>query len=159
MIEPFEYEKTKSQVEMRDSTVKSDSLETSPLDSQLRILNNFKAKDEHQTFLEGQRPFTDSFQKEVGRVKEGNSHKSFYQDEAIAARGSMVSDYDVVGSSVSGRETASVLISKYLDSQVSYVPPQMVTVNGIDNLRTTEPVLQPGITFIDSRRNMAARLQ
>jgi len=160
MIEPFEYEKTVSQVNMREGAVKNDLLDVSTLDKPLHKLNNFKRKAEHASFLEVQKPFTESFQKEVGRVKEGNKNKAFFQDESIATRGSMVSGYDTREmKGVVDRENASVLISRYLDSEVGYVPPVMETVDSIANLRASEPVLVPGISFIDSRKNMATQFQ
>lgn len=160
MIEPFEYENTKSQVNLRDSTVKNDRLDASALDAPLRKLNHFKQKAEHQSFQETQHPFTQSFQKEVGRVRDGDRHKSHFQDEAIASRGSLVSGYDVLHqNNVMERENASVLISKYLDGQVQYVPPMMEVVKSVENIKSSDPVLQPGITFIDSRKNMATSLQ
>ena len=160
MIEPFEYEKTKTQVNLRDSTVKNDTLDESSLDTQLRKLNHFKKKGEFDSFLETEKPFTSNFKDRIGRVKEGDRNKSFYQDENVAARGSMVTDYETREmSNVIDRESASVLISRYLDSEVGYVPPRMETVDAVENIKASDPVLTPGITFIDSRKNMATRLQ
>jgi len=160
MIEPFEYEKTRTQTSIGESSVKNDRLDTTVLDKQLNNLNNFKSKSEYQSFLEAQRPYTEKHQKSMGRVSDMNKHKAFYQDEAIATRGSMVSDYETRGEGdVLNRENASVLIGRYLDNEVRYVPPQMMTVDSIDNIRISEPALQPGITFIDSRKNMATTFQ
>ena len=160
MIEPFEYENTKTQVKMRDSTVKNDRLDESSLDTQLRKLNHFKQKAEHQSFLDTQKPFSKAFQDRVGRVSESDSHKAFFQDESLASKGSMVKDYETKESKEAmSRENASVLISRYLDSEVSYVPSMLNTVESVENIKVSDPVLQPGITFIDSRKNMATKLQ
>lgn len=160
MIEPFEYEQTKSQVAIRDSTVKNDRLDESALDTPLRKLNHFKKKSEHQSFLDLQRPFSNAFEKSVGRVQDSDNAKSHFQDEFLASKGSMVTDYDTRESKeVMDRENASVLIAHYLDKQVQYVPPIMDTTKSVENIKASDPVLQPGITFIDSRKNMATRLQ
>lgn len=160
MIEPFEYEQTKTQVNLRESVVKNDHLDETMLDRPLRKLNHFKKKAEHESFLDLQRPFTTAFEKSVGRVKDSDNAKSHFQDEFLASKGSMVTDYETKESEgVLNRENASVLIGRYLDSQVQYVPPIMDTVNSVENIKASDPVLQPGITFIDSRKNMATRLQ
>jgi len=160
MIEPFEYEKTKTQVKMRDSTVKNDRLDVSALDKPLRKLNHFKEQTEHQTFLDTQKPFSKAFQDSVGRVKEVDSHKSFFQDESLASKGGMVKDYETRESKEAmSRENASVLLSRYLDYEVSYVPSMLNTIDSVENIKVSDPVLQPGMTFIDSRKNMATKLQ
>ena len=53
------------------------------------------------------------------------------------------------------KESASVLIHRYLDGEVQYVPEMKDTVKPVTNIKVTDPVLQPGISFVDSRKNMA----
>lgn len=158
MIDPFEYEQTRSKVSIRESKVERDDLDSTVLDRALGKLNNFSTKPQHDAFVEAQRPFTAAFQEEFGRVKMGNMAKSDYQTEVLDTKGAMHSEYDVsVLKQVESRDNASTLIHKYLDSEVQYTPPTLDTVDAIDSVRIDEPVLQPGISFIDSRKNMAVR--
>jgi hypothetical protein len=159
MIDPFEYEKNKTQVNIRDSAVKDDRLDVSVLDRPLQKLNHFESESEHSKFLRKEKPFTNVFEKEVGRVPDRDTHKSAYQGEGIGQKGSMVSEYDTVETmDVGDRENASVLIHKYLDKEVNYVLPMLNTIDSVENIRVTAPIMTPGITFIDSRKNMATRL-
>lgn len=158
MIDPFEYEQTRSEVNIRESKVERDSLDTTVLDRALGKLNNFSSRQPHEAFVEEQRPFTQAFQEEFGRVKPLNSAKADYQSEVLGAKGAMNSEYEVSGTqNVMSRENASSLIHKYLDRQVTYVPPTLETVDPIDKIRIDEPALQPGISFIDSRKYLASR--
>jgi len=158
MIEPFEYERTRPKVSISENKVEDSRLETSLLDSQLENLNNFNPKGENQKFVEEQAPFSKAFQERVGRVLNENHNKSHYQSEAIAQLGSMNSEYDVSEfRNLKSRDNASVLMSRYLDSDVDFVPKMLSTVHSVDNLSPDEPVLSPGITFIDSRKNMATK--
>jgi len=156
MIDPFEYEQTRTDAPIRESKVERDSLDTTILDRALGRLNNFSSKPQHESFVEEQAPFTAAFQEEFGRVQPLNMAKSDYQSEVLGTKGAMHSDYDVSESrNVVSRDNASMLIHKYLDKDVGYTPPVLETVEPVDRLRIDEPVLQPGISFIDSRKNMA----
>jgi len=156
MIEPFEYEKTNSKVKVHESTVKNDDLDESLLDRQLENLNHFQGRSEDAMFLEKEKPFTNAFQDQFGRVTKVNENKSHWQSEAIAARGSIASEYSVASFRNGGeRQSASVLIGSYLDREVNHLNPMMETVMPVENIRLQDPVLQPGITFIDSRKNKA----
>jgi len=154
MIEPFEYEKTRVETSIPAGRVKNDSLDTSAHDKPLGKLNHFDKTPEDEHFLRDQRPFTKHFQEEFGRVDEKENNKADFQTEVWGAEGSMNDQYDVTQASAR-RENASVLISRYLDSAVTYVPEMKNTVKPIDMLGIKEPVLQPGISFVDSRKNMA----
>ena len=156
MIDPFEYEQTRTDAPIRENKVERDSLDTSTLDRALGRLNNFSSKPQHESFVEEQAPFTAAFQEEFGRVQPLNMAKSDYQSEVLGTKGVMHADYDVSETrNVVSRDNASMLIHKYLDKDVGYTPPVLETVEPVDRLRIDEPVLQPGISFIDSRKNMA----
>lgn len=156
MLEPFEYEKTRSDVSIRESKVQDGSLDTSLLDSQLENLNNFSKISENEKFLRDQAPFTKSFQEEFGRVTNDNVHKSHFQSEAIAQLGSITSEYDINEfRNLKSRDNASVLISNYLDKEVGFVPGMLSTVNPVEKIKIDDPIMSPGISFIDSRKNMA----
>jgi hypothetical protein len=55
------------------------------------------------------------------------------------------------------RASASQLLGQYLDRSVNFLPQMLDPEESITNLRVHEPVLQPGISFIDSRKNVATR--
>lgn len=154
MIEPFEYEKTRIETSIPTGKLKSDSLDTSRYDRPLGKLNHFDKTPEAEHFLRREAPFTKHFQEEFGRVESKENNKADYQSEVWGAEGSMNAQYDVTDVA-SKRENASVLIHRYLDEFVSYVPEMKDTVNPIDRIRIGEPVLQPGISMVDSRKNMA----
>lgn len=157
MIDPFEYEKTRSKTSSLNK-VTDGGLDTSALDAPLKKLNHFDPNPEFVHYLKKTKPFTEAFQKKVGRVDNSNHNKADFQSEAIGQLGSMSSKYEVKQSvDVMDRSNASVLIGKYLDNAVGFVPRMDETVDSIDNLPVDEPVLQPGITFIDSRKNMATK--
>jgi hypothetical protein len=156
MIDPFEYEQTRTDAPIRENKVERDSLDTSTLDRALGRLNNFSAKSQHDVFVGEQAPFTKVFQEDFGRVQPLNMAKSDYQSEVLGTKGTMHADYDVSEShNVVSRDNASVLIHKYLDKEVGYTPPVLETVEPVARLRIDAPILQPGISFIDSRKNMA----
>ena len=154
MIEPFEYEKTRHEVNINENKVKNDRLDTSLHDSALGKLNHFDSVPESEHFLRKQTPFTKAYQEDVGRVMDKNSNKAEYQDEVWGTKGSMNSGYDVT-LGTKKKESASVLIHRYLDGEVQFVPEMLDTVKPISNIKVTDPVLQPGISFVDSRKNMA----
>jgi hypothetical protein len=154
MIEPFEYEKTRHEVSIRENKIENDKLDTSLHDRALGKLNHFDSVPENERFLAGQAPFTKAYQEDVGRVKERNNNKSEYQDEVWGTKGSLNSGYDVTMGQKK-KESASVLIHRYLDGEVQYVPEMKDTVKPVTNIKVTDPVLQPGISFVDSRKNMA----
>ena len=155
MIDPFEYDKTRATTKPLN-TVTDGGLDTSALDAPLKKLNHFDKVPDFDRFVVGQKPFTDAHQKRLGRVSNLNHSKSDYQSEAIGQLGSKTSEYEVKGdSTITDRANASVLLSRYLDGAVGFVPKVVDTVESIENLPVSEPVLQPGITFIDSRKNMA----
>jgi hypothetical protein len=159
MIDPFEYEQTRT-VARVNKNVTDGKLDDSLVDRPLQKLNNFDKVSEFEHYLVEKKPFTDAYEKRVGRVGGRDNHKSDFQSEAIGQLGSMSSGYEVTPSvDVMVRPNASSLIGSYLDKSVGFVPNMMDTVHPIDNLNVDEPVLQPGITFIDSRKNMATRLQ
>ncbi len=159
MIEPFELEKNRTDATLGVGEVTDGNLDTSILDRPLKRLNNFDPTDPFERYLREQEPYTRAHQDRVGRVPGRNDHKSDFQgEEQIGERGTLVSEYDMVEGGGGGRrENASVLIHNYLDSEVGYVPSMMETIHPITNLKVDEPVLEPGITFIDSRKNMATR--
>lgn len=158
MIDPFEYEQTRTDVSIRESKVERDTLDTSVLDRALGKLNNFSRRGEHEEFVERQAPFTKTFQEDFGRVAPLNTAKSDFQSEALATKGSMNAEYNLTEQrNIVSRDNASVLIHKYLDKDVDYVPPVLESVAPLDRVKIDEPVLQPGISFIDSRKNMAVR--
>lgn len=155
MIEPFEYEKTRSKGTVREN-VTDGKLDSSLLDRPLKALNHFDATPEFEHYAAGNAPFTKAHQERVGRVDANENHKAEQQSEAIAQLGSLVAGYDVAGADrVMNRPSASSLIATYLDRQVSFVPQFHETEESIDTIRVSEPVLQPGISFIDSRKNKA----
>lgn len=156
MIEPFEYEKTRAEPKIRESKVENDRLDSSAYDHALGKLNHFDKTPQDEHFLRMQRPFTEHFQDEFGRVKGKENNKADFQSEVWGAEGTMNSGYEVTQGDMKS-ENASSIIHKYLDSSVSFVPDMMETVQSIDNLPAHEPALQPGISFVDSRKYMATR--
>ena len=157
MIEPFEYEKTRCEARIREN-VTDGGLDTSLLDRPLKKLNHFDSVPEFEHYRERNAPFTKAHQERVGRVSSTEEHKADQQSEAIGQLGSMNSGYDVSPSvDVMNRPNASSLIHSYLDRDVSFVPQMVNTMEPIENMAVDEPALQPGISFIDSRKNMATR--
>ena len=146
MIEPFEYEKTRIETSIKPGRVKNDYLDKSRLDHPLGKLNHFDKVPEDEHFLRNQEEF--------GRVSVVENNKSDFQSEVWAAEGSMNAEYAVTNTTAV-KENASVLIHRYLDSDSHFVPEMKNTVNPIELLRIDEPALQPGISFVDSRKNMA----
>lgn len=159
MIEPFEYEKTRSEASLREN-VTDGGLDTSVLDRPLKRLNNFDSTPDIVHYREKSAPFTKAHQERVGRVSGREEHKSDQQSESLGQLGSLSSGYEVApGPEVMNRPNASSLIHSYLDRDVSFVPQMTNTMEPIENMSVQEPALQPGITFIDSRKNMATRLR
>jgi hypothetical protein len=157
MIEPFEYEKTRSEPRIREN-VTDGGLDTSLLDRPLKKLNHFDPTPEFERYLAEQEPFSKAHRERVGRVEPRENKKGDFQSEAIGQLGSMNSGYDVTPfGDLESRPNASVLIGNYLDRTVSFVPEMVNTVESVQNIKVDDPVLQPGISFIDSRKNMATR--
>lgn len=157
MIEPFEYEKTRSKPTIKEG-VTDGGLDTSMLDRPLKKLNHFDPTPEFEHYRAAQAPFSKAFQERVGRVDSRDTNKADFQSEAIGQLGSLNSEYNVTGyNDLESRANASVLISRYLDKSVGFVPDLMETVESVENIKVDAPALQPGITFIDSRKNMAAQ--
>jgi hypothetical protein len=157
MIEPFEYEKTRSEPKIREN-VTDGGLDTSLLDRPLKRLNHFDPTPEFEQYLAEQEPFSKAHRERVGRVDPRDNKKADFQSEAIGQLGSMNSEYAVTTfDDLEKRANASVLISNYLDKSVGFVPDMMNTVESVENIKVDAPVLQPGISFIDSRKNMSTR--
>jgi len=157
MIEPFEYEKTRTKTHVRES-VTDGGLATSLLDRPLKKLNHWDPTPDFEHYLEKEEPFSKAFQQRVGRVEPRENKKADFQSEAIAQLGSINSGYEVSSySDLESRANASVLIGQYLDRTVGFVPEIMNTVESVENIKADDPVLNPGISFIDSRKNMATR--
>lgn len=155
MIEPFEYEKKHLKPRVT-SGLTDGGLDTSLLDRPLQKLNHFSKEDDFTSYLEASVPFTKAHQERVGRVHASDNNKSDFQSEAIAQLGSLVSGYDTVGEEVRDMN-ASQRLHNYLDREVGFIPTFHETIEAIDNVKVDEPVLQPGITFVDSRKNVATR--
>lgn len=157
MIEPFEYEKTRSKRDVREN-VTDGKLDSSLLDRPLKRLNHFDGVSEFDRYAAASAPFTKAHQERVGRVGENESHKADQQSEAIGQLGSLDAGYDMTGAELGKeRSNASQLLSQYLDRTVNFLPQMRDPEESITNLRVHEPVLQPGISFIDSRKNVATR--
>lgn len=155
MIEPFEYEQKHIKPVISEN-VTDGALDTSVLDRPIKKLNNFSKVPDFEEYLAKVAPFTKAHQEEGGRVKGSDNNKADFQSEAITQLGSMVSGYDTV-EAVEDERNASQRIHAYLDTEVDFTPNFMETTHPIDNVGVDEPVLQPGISFIDSRKNKATR--
>ena len=159
MIEPFEFERTIHEVKTKGVSVKSSELYTSHQDTNLRKLKNFEKKHPAETFLEQHEPFTQAFRENVGKVPQRDDAKALYQEEALAQKGSLVDEYEVsTNGSALDREGASVILSRYLDARVDYVLPIHDVAGHISNMKADRPALYPGITSVDSRKNMVNNL-
>ena len=155
MIEPFEYEKKHIKPVVANK-VTDGGLDTSLLDTPIKKLNNFSGVSDFDRYLDETRPYTQAHQERVGRVGDRDNHKSDFQSEALAQLGSLVSGYDTVGEE-SGSQNASMRIHSYLDKEVGFTPSFMETIHPIENVKVDDPVLQPGISFVDSRKNVATK--
>jgi len=153
MIEPFEYEKKHMKPSVTEG-VTDGGLDTSLLDRPIQKLNNFSRVSDFDHYLSESSPYTKAHQERVGRVHEEENNKSDFQSEAIAQLGSLVSGYDTVKEDM-GDGNASEKLHKYLDREVGFIPTFRETIQPIENVKVDEPVLQPGISFVDSRKNVA----
>lgn len=159
MIDPFEFEKTIHEVKTKGVSVKSSQLYSSHQDTNLRKLENFEKKHPAVTFAEEHKPFSMAFHDKVGRVPQRDDVKALYQEEALAQKGSLVDEYDVAtNGSALDREAASVILSRYLDDRVDYVLPIQDVAGNVRNMKADRPALYPGITSVDSRKNMVNNL-
>lgn len=155
MIEPFEYEKKHIKPKVTEG-VTDGGLDTSLLDRPIQKLNNFSGVPDYERYLSETSPYTQAHQERVGRVRAEENNKSDFQSEAIAQLGSLVSGYETVGEDM-GESNASQRLHSYLDREVGFIPEFRETIKPIENVKVDEPVLQPGISFVDSRKNVATR--
>ena len=155
MIEPFEYEKKHMKPTVTEG-VTDGGLDTSLLDRPIQKLNNFSGVSDFDRYLDMTSPYTKVHQNQVGRVNAEENNKSDFQSEAIAQLGSLVSGYETVGEEV-GDANASQRLHKYLDKEVVFTPAFKETIDAIDNVKVDDPVLQPGISFVDARKNLATK--
>ena len=159
MIEPFEYEK-KHMKPVVSENITDGGLDTSLLDAPMKKLNNWSKVPDFESYIADTQPYTRAHQEHVGRVMDGDNNKSDYQSEAISQLGSLVSGYDTKGGAVAeSGGNASNRIHTYLDKEVGFIPRFMETIDSINNVKIDDPVLQPGISFIDSRKNVATRFK
>ena len=156
MIEPFEYEQKHLKPSVTQG-VTDGGLDTSLLDAPIKKLNNFSKVSDFDRYLDSVQPYTKAHQERVGRVSARDNNKSDFQSEAITQLGSLVSGYATESGDVDGGGNASSRIHTYLDREVGFTPSFMETIHPIDNVKVDDPVLQPGISFVDSRKNLATR--